>query len=59
MSKGMWILFTLLSILVIAAMYREFSNLPLPQHLNCKESMLEQMFSDKCTPRNGLIRKSK
>ena len=55
----MWILFTLLSILVIAAMYREYSNLPLPKHLNCKESMLEQMFSDKCTPRNGLIRKSK
>ena len=59
MSKGMWILFTLLSILVIAGMYREYSNLPLPKHLNCKESMLEQMFSDKCTPRNGLIRKPK
>ena len=58
MSKRMWILFTLLSVLVIAGIYREYINLPLPQHLNCKESMLVQMFSDKCTPRNGLIRKS-
>ena len=51
MNKTMWILLTLLVILVISSMYRQSSNLPLPSHLNCKESMIEQMFSNKCTPR--------
>ncbi len=51
MSRTMWILLVLLSILVISSIYREHSNLPIPDHLNCKESMLQQMFSKKCTPR--------
>ena len=59
MTKTMWILLALLSVLVISSIYREYSNLPTPDHLNCKESMIEQFFSDKCTPREGLIRKSK
>ena len=42
MSKSMWILFTLLSVLVIAGMYREYINLPLPQHLNCKENWISK-----------------
>ena len=54
MSKTMWILLALLSVLVISSMYREYTKMPLPEHLNCKESMLEQMFSNKCTPRNFL-----
>ena len=58
MSKTMWILLTLLVILVLSSMYREYSNLPIPNHLKCKESMLQQMFSDKCTPRDGIIRKT-
>ena len=58
MSKTMWILLTLLVILVLSSMYREYSNLPIPDHLKCKESMLQQMFSDKCTPRDGIIRKT-
>ena len=58
MSKTMWILLTLLVILVLSSMYREYSNLPKPDHLECKESMLQQMFSDKCTPRDGIIRKT-
>ena len=57
MSKTtMWILLTLLVILVLSSMYREYSNLPTPDHLKCKESMIQQMFSDKCTPRNSIIR---
>ena len=40
----MWILLTLLVILVLSSMYREYSNLPTPDHLKCKESMLQQMF---------------
>ena len=58
MSKTMWILLTLLVILVLSSMYREYSNLPTPDHLKCKESMFQQMFSDKCTPRNSIIRKT-
>ena len=58
MSKTMWILLTLLVILVLSSMYREFANLPTPDHLKCKESMLQQMFSDKCTPRNSIIRRT-
>ena len=29
--------------------------MPVPDHLNCKESMLQQMFSDKCTPRKNFL----
>ena len=54
MSKNMWILAALISVLVIASIYREQSGMKMPDHLNCKESMLQQMFSDKCTPRSGL-----
>ena len=57
MSKNMWILAALISVLVIASIYREQSNMNMPDHLNCKESMLQQMFSDQCTPRSGLIKK--
>ena len=54
MSKNMWILAALISVLVIASIYREQSGMKMPDHLNCKESMLQQMFADKCTPRTGL-----
>jgi uncharacterized membrane protein YccC len=54
----MWILAALISVLVIASIYREQSGIKMPDHLNCKESMLQQMFSDKCTPRDGIIRKT-
>ena len=57
MSKNMWILAALISVLVIASIYREQSDMKMPDHLNCKESMLQQMFSDQCTPRSGLIKK--
>ena len=58
MSKNMWILAALISVLVVASIYREQSGMKMPDHLNCKESMLQQMFSDKCTPRDGIIRKT-
>ena len=54
----MWILLTLLVILALSSMYQEYLNLPIPDHLKCKESMLQQMFSDKCTPRDSIIRKT-
>ena len=54
MSRNMWILAVLISVLVIASIYREQSGMKMPDHLNCKESMFEQMFTDDCTPRTGL-----
>ena len=54
MSRNMWILAVLISVLVIASIYREQSGMKMPDHLNCKESMFEQMFTDECTPRTGL-----
>ena len=54
MSKYMWILAALISVMVIASIYREQSGMNMPDHLNCKESMFQQMFSDVCTPRSGL-----
>ena len=53
----MWILAALISVMVIASIYREQSGMKMPDHLNCKESMFEQMFSDVCTPRSGLKKK--
>tara|TARA_X000001036_G_C20284774_1_gene645805 strand:- start:257 stop:430 length:174 start_codon:yes stop_codon:yes gene_type:complete len=50
----MWILAALISVMVIASIYREQSGMKMPDHLNCKESMFEQMFTDVCTPRSGL-----
>ena len=54
MSKTMWILAALITVLVIASIYREQAGMKTPEHLKCKESMLQQMFSDKCTPRTGI-----
>ena len=54
MSKYMWILAALISVMVIASIYREQSGMKMPDHLNCKESMFQQMFADVCTPRSGL-----
>ena len=54
MSKNMWILAALISVLVTASIYREQSGMKMPDHLDCKESMLQQMFSDQCTPRSGI-----
>ena len=58
MSKNMWILAALISVLVIASIYREQSGLEMPGHLNCKESMFKQMFTDQCTPRTGLTKEN-
>ena len=54
MSKKMWILAALISVLVIASIYREQSGMKTPEYLKCKESIFQQMFSDKCTPRTGI-----
>jgi len=50
----MWILAGLITVLVIVSIYREQSDMKLPEHLKCKESMFQQMFTDTCTPRTGI-----
>ena len=54
MSKTMWVLAVLIAITVIASIYKEQSGMKSLDHLNCKESMFQQMISDVCTPRFGI-----
>ena len=54
MSKSMWILAALITVLVIVSIYREQSGMKTTDHLKCKESMFQQMFNDTCTPRTGI-----
>ena len=54
MSRGMWILAALLTVMMIAFIYQtESGNLERPW-AECKESMFTQMISGECTPRDGL-----
>ena len=59
MSKNMWILAALISVLVIASIYREQSGMKTPNHLKCKEYMFQQIFTDQCTPRYGIKNQNK
>lgn len=53
MSRNMWILAALFAVLAIAMMYQESTgNLERPW-AQCKESMVQQMLFDECTPRTG------
>jgi hypothetical protein len=50
----MWILAGLLAALAIALIFQETTgNLERPW-MECKESLVQQMFSDSCTPRTGI-----
>ena len=49
----MWILGALITITIIASIYREQSGLKLPSYMNCKESIFQQMLSNECTLRKG------
>ncbi|HCY47203.1 MAG TPA: hypothetical protein DHV03_00845 [Alphaproteobacteria bacterium] len=55
MGRGMIILGVVLLALIGALIYAESEGLEQPAHMNCKESMVEQFFSDKCTPRRGIL----
>ena len=59
MSRGMWILAGLFAVLGIAMIYQtESGNLERPW-AECKESLVTQMISGACTPRDGgLLRQS-
>ena len=45
-----WIWIVVLSLLVFSLYWRYFSGAPAPEWMQCKESLLVQVFSGKCTP---------
>ncbi|MBM84560.1 MAG: hypothetical protein CMM47_00865 [Rhodospirillaceae bacterium] len=54
MNRSMWILAALFAVMAIALVYQsEFdSGVERPWN-DCKENLLQQMFSNSCTPRTG------
>jgi len=53
-SRGMWILAGLIAAFAIALIFQETTgNLERPW-AECKESLVQQMFSGDCTPRKGM-----
>lgn len=53
LSGMSWVLYALLAVLLIAGMMYSQGR-DAPRHMQCKESLFEQMFSDECTPRRGV-----
>lgn len=54
MGRGMWIMAALIAVLVIAMIWQESSGGIQRPWAECKESLVQQMFSSTCTPRSGL-----
>lgn len=54
MSRNMWILAGLMAILSIAVIYRSESGMPPPDYVKCKESLVTQMFTGKCSERDSV-----
>lgn len=52
----MWILAALIAALMIAVMYQESTGSIERPWAECKESLVQQMFSGDCTPRSGRMR---
>lgn len=53
MGRNMWILAALIAALGIAMIYQEYAGGRERPWAECKESMVQQMFSGNCTPRTG------
>ncbi|MDB2390249.1 hypothetical protein N9X12_03390 [Alphaproteobacteria bacterium] len=49
MNRNMWILAALLATLSIAIIWRSESGQPDPKWTLCKESLITQVFTGKCT----------
>ena len=54
MSRNMWILAGLMAILSIAVIYRGESGMPAPDYVKCKESLVMQLVTGKCTARTSV-----
>lgn len=53
MGRGMWMMAALIAVLVIAMIWQESSGGIQRPWAECKESLVQQMLSDTCTPRSG------
>jgi hypothetical protein len=54
MSRNMWILAALIAVIIIATIYQSEVGGGLDRPwTKCKESMIQQIFSGDCTPREG------
>ena len=53
MSRGMWIMAALIAVMAIAMMWQDSSGGIKRPWTDCKESLVQQMLSDACTPRSG------
>ncbi|MEQ8584612.1 MAG: hypothetical protein RLO01_05745 [Thalassobaculaceae bacterium] len=53
MSRGMWILAAILAVLVISQMYMSGTGQLDRPWAECKESLMTQVISGECTPRDG------
>lgn len=49
-----WIFYALLAALAIGGIWQGMHG-ERPAWENCRESMLEQIFTDRCTPRKGVL----
>jgi len=57
MSRNMWILAAVFAVLAIVMIYQsEFGGGVDRPWANCKENLVQQMFTDQCTPRTGGVR---
>ncbi len=56
MGRNMWILAALIAALAIAMIYQSNSGGIEQPWAECKESLVQQMFSGECTPRTGGLR---
>ncbi len=54
MIRTMWILLALITVLSLAAIWRDSQGMPAPSWTMCKESLFTQVFTGDCTLRfNG------
>jgi len=56
MSRVSWIILGLVAVLMISTLYMSDTGQLDRPWMECKESMVVQIFSDQCTPRDGGLR---
>jgi len=55
-GRNMWILAALIAAFAIAMIFQEYSGGRPQPWAECKESLVQQMFTGDCTPRSGSVR---
>lgn len=57
MSRSMWILAAVLAAFAVAMIYQESTGGLDRPWMKCKESMVQQILSNECTPRTGAFQR--